>query len=382
MNKKERKNYLREKYSYPFRKYRWTDKFNRPYESLWSIWQNFCLVNVFKESESLTILLDAVQRRKLSFNYSMGIFSNIYARDIILDKLKISKKHFLYFNTYKYNSINEIKYFISDFIRICPVCMSKHRYHSFLHQMKEMRCCLWHDLDLIDTNIKYSLTPSSKYAFNSIDITELHNNSFLLPGEREEDIFPYIIDDLTDDTIYNKAIIPSTVFKTTETMIDHQIIARFNTKTSARLLKETIINIHSFLNLTHSSMIPIEAVYNNLCIAVLMYEYRVKRDETIKKKIFEYLYGSQFENDLIDNRNLLYSRRTGLNLNINLKQIKIDLQTLEKVESEDTLLLIELILIRNLCQSISTSILPEYIIKKTQKNIIIKKERGLKYHAI
>lgn len=134
----------------------WNKSWVRPYESIWSILNNYKAVNVIYDHATLMKAIGTNTRARVVSDYfiSYGIFCNISSNindinDIISNLVPEWYKN----QTEEVFSKRDISDFFSDKINYCPKCM-KNGYHSILHQLKGLQKCPFHKKESLVTYLK------------------------------------------------------------------------------------------------------------------------------------------------------------------------------------------------------------------------------------
>lgn len=158
----------------------------RPYESLWSIIQTIKYVNMISDKDICNIFrISGNVNQYYSDKISMYGRINVSPSDI-RGILKIPEEHFDAME--RVSILNESEDFISDRVRICPVCMQKYGYHSYFHQFRGINNCPWHGTELIDKDMLYGIW-SRKTLCYDLDLKD-YPYSIPLPSLREtEDMY-------------------------------------------------------------------------------------------------------------------------------------------------------------------------------------------------
>lgn len=164
-------------------KYIWNSNWIMPYESLWNIIEKFKYINVLTNKELKKILNFKPNRNTLQTSNIFYIYrNNTFEESIVLDFFNLTDSHFEMLSMYKYNSIFSL---MNKEIYYCPECI-KIGYHSFYHQIKFMKKCIFHDIFLEkasdDSNIPcvYSISSSANEAYkNGVSTSKKIINKYL-----------------------------------------------------------------------------------------------------------------------------------------------------------------------------------------------------------
>ena len=147
----------------------WRPEWIRPYESFWSILQTLMTVNVITVSDALKSLCKGNKRSTTDYLQELGIYANCNIVYENVQAIGIGPDHFLPLSVYRHNSNKEMKYVISERLRLCPACMKEYQYHSYLHQLQNIKECPWHHVLLEESQDRYSVIISTRYAYHCID---------------------------------------------------------------------------------------------------------------------------------------------------------------------------------------------------------------------
>ena len=176
--------------------YMWRKEWVRPYESIFSILRNFCKVNALDGNDVLR-LFGLHQSNTGHYNNSLICISDIWlgyeAIKPLLDVILPDD----YYNHVKAfaTDCEALNTVLTDFqFAYCPECM-KENYHSVLHNITNMKCCPFHKVPLIHTDISYR-TGCIRYSSSSEDIMNVKD--CILPCERVVDDKFYTIDNEYD----------------------------------------------------------------------------------------------------------------------------------------------------------------------------------------
>ena len=160
------------------RLYVWKKEWARMFESPYSIFRNFCRVNVCK---NIRIAFASISKKKIILNaspYREQMLASCIADpsnclEIITPKWY---REFIY-KMSKFGNIYE------NSVVYCPECMKEH-YHSVFHNIRGVKKCFIHDCELIKTNIRYNL---STIVYDVDNIDDFNNvKNFILPINRRE----------------------------------------------------------------------------------------------------------------------------------------------------------------------------------------------------
>lgn len=124
----------------------WNKSWIRPFESLWSIVNNYKAVNAVKEHSVALNALGFQTKMTVSTDYmpNYGIYSNLSCTKNDMDSIISHLVPDWYVKQIEtWTSKPDISAFISEMITYCPQCM-KNGYHSILHQLKGIRRCPFH----------------------------------------------------------------------------------------------------------------------------------------------------------------------------------------------------------------------------------------------
>lgn len=124
----------------------WNKSWVRPFESLWSIVNNYKAVNVVKEHSAALNALGFQTKIIVSTDYmpNYGIYCNLSRTKNDINSIISHLVPDWYIKQIEtWTSKPGISAFISEMITYCPQCM-KNGYHSILHQLKGIRNCPFH----------------------------------------------------------------------------------------------------------------------------------------------------------------------------------------------------------------------------------------------
>lgn len=124
----------------------WNKSWVRPFESLWSIVNNYKTVNVVKEHSVALKALGFQTKVTVAPDYipNYGIYCNLSRTKNDIDSIISHLVPDWYIKQIKtWTSKPGISSFISEMISYCPKCM-ENGYHSILHQLKGISRCPFH----------------------------------------------------------------------------------------------------------------------------------------------------------------------------------------------------------------------------------------------
>lgn len=145
----------------------WNKKWIRPFESLWSIINNYKKVNVINEHsvalKSLGFHINPIVKSTYVPKY--GIYCNLSQTKNDIDNIIFNLVPDWYIEQIQIWTMKQgVSCFISEMIRYCPKCM-ENGYHSILHQLKGIRRCPFHPNSYLISYLKqrYVLGRQSDY---------------------------------------------------------------------------------------------------------------------------------------------------------------------------------------------------------------------------
>ena len=160
----------------------WDKSWVRPFESLWSIINNYKAVNVIKEHatalKALGFRITGTVTTKYLSDY--GIFCNLsQAQNDIDDIISRFVPVWYIAQVREWASKPGISFFLSEMIHYCPECM-KNGYHSIFHQLKGLEKCPFHpNIYLISyMDQRYVIGKQSKYAATEKNGNKLRSRAF------------------------------------------------------------------------------------------------------------------------------------------------------------------------------------------------------------
>ena len=168
------------------RQYVWKKEWVRPYESTYSVVLNFCRVNVCNGKKAINILKQKYQKiqdinNKIPLRTKRKKNKGKF-RDSIYDQLM---PHWYWDQSDTFNSIFNGQQILNTEVYYCPECM-KAGYHSYLHQIVNVKKCLFHNTDLIcEKMTDYSSIKSIVYEY---DMTSVNNARDLVHPELRENV--------------------------------------------------------------------------------------------------------------------------------------------------------------------------------------------------
>lgn len=171
--------------------YIWKKQWIRPYESFWGILQRFMHVNVLTRTEILQLLnirySPDVKYHSQTACYIRGGFPTQtdccirgYTKSISLKCLDIEEDHFSDMEIFSSLSTKQASCFMQKHLIYCPICMEKHGFHSYYHQIAGMKKCPWHPhISLVtDPDRLYLVkTGSEDYAYGYTDPAKITEKS-------------------------------------------------------------------------------------------------------------------------------------------------------------------------------------------------------------
>lgn len=164
------------------RSYTWKKEWVRPYESPFSVFRNFCRVNVCKSINSAYFMISDEKKGWYTGGYKPSLL--IPAPSTIKDKSKkLTPKWYTQFIS-RMSSFGNI---YDRMVWYCPECI-KENYHSVFHNVKGVRKCFLHGCDLLESDAYYDL---SHLTYVPEENDNFHNvRNFILPsGRRVEPSF-------------------------------------------------------------------------------------------------------------------------------------------------------------------------------------------------
>lgn len=150
--------------------YTWRDYLYRPYESLWSLIQKFCMLNGITEATFHKDLCKKISKSNdvlQDFNLYHIYRGTTSAANDINRALNITEKNYSILNCF---TVNRMKTYMKEDLYYCPKCM-KYGYHSIFHQLNFMNKCFIHkEQSLIAANgQKYSLLFSQREPYEGLE---------------------------------------------------------------------------------------------------------------------------------------------------------------------------------------------------------------------
>ncbi len=150
--------------------YTWKKYLNKPYESIWSSIEKFCLLNGMTE---LMFHNFALNTNYSTINLQEFVPYFIYRntnpdKDKIHELLQIDNKWFSVLNPF---SVNEYSTILNCDLHFCPKCM-KLGYHSFFHQLRFIDKCFIHKKELLikANNRDYSVQLYKQNPYDGVDV--------------------------------------------------------------------------------------------------------------------------------------------------------------------------------------------------------------------
>lgn len=151
--------------------YTWRDYLYRPYESLWSLVEKFCMLNGMTEAEFQKNICHktAPTTKWLREFKSYYVFrcTALLPKDID-NNFNITQKNY---SILKCFSVNRLETYMNEDLYYCPECM-KYGYHSIFHQLKFMNNCFIHKKQplIIVKNMNYALFFSQRNSYKEMEI--------------------------------------------------------------------------------------------------------------------------------------------------------------------------------------------------------------------
>lgn len=127
-----------------YKSYTWRDDFYRPYESLWSLIQKFCMLNSITEADFHKNFCNKIAHsaNELQEFSPYHIYRMISPSASDINKtFNITEKNFEVLTCF---SVNNLETYMQKDLFYCPICM-KYGYHSMFHQLKFLTNCFIHE---------------------------------------------------------------------------------------------------------------------------------------------------------------------------------------------------------------------------------------------
>lgn len=148
----------------------YSERWIRPYESLWSIIQSIKHVNTISDKE-ICRMFGTTGNIQSHYEQPFIMYFKVHINiNKIMQLLHIPKSHFAPLNDISIR--HSAKDIICSNVRYCPVCMKEYGYHSYYHQVLLIEQCPWHGCRLEETKLFYGLQNRNQYCYG-LDQSEL-----------------------------------------------------------------------------------------------------------------------------------------------------------------------------------------------------------------
>lgn len=154
-----------------YKSYTWRDDFYRPYESLWSLIQKFCMLNSISEADFHKDLCNKIGYSTVKLQafspYHIYRMTSL-SKSNINKALNITEKNFEVLNCF---SVNNLETYMHKDLFYCTICM-KYGYHSMFHQLKFLNNCFIHEKQSLikAPNQLYAILLSRKKPYEGLDV--------------------------------------------------------------------------------------------------------------------------------------------------------------------------------------------------------------------
>lgn len=172
-----------------FQNYIWKKSWARQYESPFSLFLNFCKINVLTFPQTCKILgltnnpdKNGIARRGAFFCEEIGIeiaIAGIKSVAPIKDMLGLNDTPFFTDQTLSSNAYTNL---IDNNFKYCSECLMRAGYHSYFHQIRGVSHCFIHHTGLVITNIDYAIS------LNPLRVDFPQKTELGLPGSFTDEI--------------------------------------------------------------------------------------------------------------------------------------------------------------------------------------------------